>query len=555
MDSKNIYYVKVEFTLESQQYITGIRNPLCLVVAENEDEAIKLMKNFLNAKGAMAAVSIPEDATEEVGHGLSVKQYLEDSKHRNMTWREIINAYKDRYCRYELQILDERGEIIWQNEYTHPENFPKPPKPLKNKYVPLYIEDADKLDSGIAFAADETEGDSQAWIVTAEHINTEDDDDIIKQCRYMANGALQTRECVNGVWTEWEHVYVEEIPNEDKYFMRHYDESLAESGFPWVWKGYTWDSQPKSGSKQLVNSGAVYSWVHNMIAKMYEMCGTAKVAELNALKLNSGVDVGNVYNVEDRGTINGGSVSLNVTFIDNMLTKTSLTAIKSIMQPGDTLVINGVTYTIGDYNTATGNFAISPNIANGTYPTTWNYDALEVNAGDNVLWTGYSWDVLSHFIDSELYVKFTDRPTKDTSGAVKVYSDFGIAINSDQRLYIVRASDAEIANRSAGYKPITPGNLDYAVRSVLPLTADELPENNTLVANTEYYLGEAGPIVINFPETGKLGQYCFVCFKAASTSLTARNYVGQLPSVEVGKTYQIYANWDGSNWICQWLGY
>ena len=90
MDSKNIYYVKVEFTLESQQYITGIRNPLCLVVAENEDEATKLMKNFLNAKGAMAAVSIPEDATEEVGHGLSVKEYLQDPKHRNMTWRTSL---------------------------------------------------------------------------------------------------------------------------------------------------------------------------------------------------------------------------------------------------------------------------------------------------------------------------------------------------------------------------------------------------------------------------------------------------------------------------------
>lgn len=487
MDSKNIYYVKVEFTLESQQYITGIRNPLCLVVAESEDEAIKLMKNFLNAKSAMAAVSIPEDATKEVGHGLSVKDYLEDAKHRNMTWREIINAYKDRYCRYEVQILDERGEIIWQNEYTHPENFPKPPKPLKNKYVPLYIEDADKLDSGIAFAADETEGDSQAWIITAEHINTEDGDDIIKQCRYMANGALQTRECVNGVWTEWEHVYVEEIPNEGKYFMRHYDESLAENGFPWVWKGYTWDSEPKKNSQQLVNSGDIYDWVYKVISKMYEMCGTATCAQLSAKTLTKN-DEGNVYQVTDRGTVS------------------------------------------------------------------WSGGSVEVNAGDNVLWTGTAWDVLSHFIDSTLYVKFTDAPSSSKSGAVKINASYGVT-HSSQVLRTVKASNDEIDAKSNNYKVIVPSNLNYAVRSVLPLTSDELPEDNVLVPNTEYYLGEVGPLVITFPESGKLGQYCFVCFKATSTSLTAINYVGQIPATEVGKTYQIYANWDGSNWVCQWLGY
>ena len=247
MDSNNIYYVKVEFALESQSWIAGIRNPLCLVISDSEDNALTLMKNYLNDKGVIANVTIPSDASIKVGHGMPVDEYLTDPVHRPMKFREIIDSYINRYCRYGIQILDERGEILAQNDYVHPENFIQPPETPKNKYVPIYIEDADKLDSGIAFVADETAEDSQAWIITAEKITNEDGSIVIKQCRYKADGSLETRECVNGVWTEWEHVYTEEAPEDNVEYVRRNA----------AWKAIEYDTEPTEGSDNLVDSDKI----------------------------------------------------------------------------------------------------------------------------------------------------------------------------------------------------------------------------------------------------------------------------------------------------------
>ena len=99
--------------------------------------------------------------------------------------------------------------------------------------------------------------------------------------------------------------------------------------------------------------------------------------------------------------------------------------------------------------------------------------------------------------------------------------------------------------------------LDYAVRSVLPLTSDTLPA--TLVANTEYYLGESTALSFVFPDAGACGQYCFVKFVsgAAATVLTVTdsNYTGTLPTPAANKTYEILATWNGEQWVCSYRGY
>ena len=99
--------------------------------------------------------------------------------------------------------------------------------------------------------------------------------------------------------------------------------------------------------------------------------------------------------------------------------------------------------------------------------------------------------------------------------------------------------------------------LDYAVRSVLPLTSDTLPA--TLVANTEYYLGESTALSFAFPDAGACGQSCFVKFVsgAAATVLTVTgsNYTGTLPTPAANKTYEILATWNGEQWVCSYRGY
>lgn len=99
--------------------------------------------------------------------------------------------------------------------------------------------------------------------------------------------------------------------------------------------------------------------------------------------------------------------------------------------------------------------------------------------------------------------------------------------------------------------------LDYAVRSVLPLTSDTLPA--TLVANTEYYLGESTALSFAFPDAGACGQYCFVKFVSGSTAtaltVSSTNYVGDIPTPIANKTYEIIATWNGDAWVCSYRGY
>lgn len=123
--------------------------------------------------------------------------------------------------------------------------------------------------------------------------------------------------------------------------------------------------------------------------------------------------------------------------------------------------------------------------------------------------------------------------------------------------YPKMASNAIIDARTSESRTIVPKNLDYAVRSVLPLTSNTLPA--TLVANTEYYLSEVSEISTALPTTGKLGQYCFIKFDSGSTAavfnITSNNFVGDIPTPVANTTYEFIATWNGSNWACNYRGY
>lgn len=171
--------------------------------------------------------------------------------------------------------------------------------------------------------------------------------------------------------------------------------------------------------------------------------------------------------------------------------------------------------------------------------------------GQVLIWDGTNLKA----VGSSAFVKNTDYANGTVGGVVKV-GGLGIAIQSGGALYVVKATDAEIDAKSNNFKAIVPSNLDYAVRSVLPLTSTTLPD--TLVANTEYYLSETATISVAMPE-GELGQYCFIKFDSGDTAtifnITSNNFVGDIPTPVANKTYEFIATWNGSNWACSYRGY
>ncbi len=153
------------------------------------------------------------------------------------------------------------------------------------------------------------------------------------------------------------------------------------------------------------------------------------------------------------------------------------------------------------------------------------------------------------------------RWNADTQRATGVHIGFGLAIATNketgkENLMVWGATETQINQRAGNYLPITVGTLDYAVRSVLPKTADTIP--STLIANTEYYAGELATVSFALPTTGKLGQYCFVKFDSGATATTLSvtgSYAGDIPTPIANKTYEIIATWNGSKWVCSYRGY
>lgn len=117
----------------------------------------------------------------------------------------------------------------------------------------------------------------------------------------------------------------------------------------------------------------------------------------------------------------------------------------------------------------------------------------------------YDWEYLGTKtieIDLTEYVKFTDIASGDKAGVVKLKGAEGIWLNGD-KLTINEANESRIDSRTPKY-PITPSNLDYAIKSGLSAnklewTADEKANARTVidaVGSEDYATAAKGGVVL-----------------------------------------------------------
>jgi hypothetical protein len=87
-----------------------------------------------------------------------------------------------------------------------------------------------------------------------------------------------------------------------------------------------------------------------------------------------------------------------------------------------------------------------------------NYDALEARIK--------ALEEKEIDINLSEYVKKTDYASTSKHGVVKPLDSWGTAVNSNGEIYIIQATNSQINAKKTPYNPITPANLDYAVKSV-----------------------------------------------------------------------------------------
>lgn len=93
-------------------------------------------------------------------------------------------------------------------------------------------------------------------------------------------------------------------------------------------------------------------------------------------------------------------------------------------------------------------------------------------------------------VDLTDYVKNTDYATQDIGGVVKTHVSVGTMMTADGFLQVVRASDADITNKTNASKPIVPKSLDYAVKTGITTNTLELTDDEKASART--WLGAVG---------------------------------------------------------------
>lgn len=114
-------------------------------------------------------------------------------------------------------------------------------------------------------------------------------------------------------------------------------------------------------------------------------------------------------------------------------------------------------------------------------------------------------------------------------------------------MVISMATFYDINDRESRYKPIVPHTLDYAVRSVRPVTADTMP--TTLAANTIYSINNTSStsVALTLPQgqSGDFIQYDFVT-GATVPPLTITSNFGMTEfdfTPEANKIYSLFFDW------------
>lgn len=111
--------------------------------------------------------------------------------------------------------------------------------------------------------------------------------------------------------------------------------------------------------------------------------------------------------------------------------------------------------------------------------------------------------------------------------------------------YTKMASNIMINDKTNTFRPIVPANLNYAVRSVYPITQTSI--TNPITVQTIYNLGIQTAINIILP-SGKIGdfiQFDFISKDTATTlSISSTNgLIGYDLIPEVNKIYSLYFDW------------
>ena len=146
--------------------------------------------------------------------------------------------------------------------------------------------------------------------------------------------------------------------------------------------------------------------------------------------------------------------------------------------------------------------------------------------------------------DLSSYVKNTDYASTSKAGVIRIGAGFKIV--NGTTIYPLMATNADIDARTNEYEPIVPKNLDYAVRSVIPLVNTSL--GDTIVRNCIYNLGEQTTITLTLPTIGSVGDWLQFDFLsgATATTLTVTSTSGLLGYdliPEVNTIYSMYLDW------------
>lgn len=324
MENKNIYYIQVTFMNKRNYQRSGIYNPLVIVIADSEDDAKSIITKFLYKYHDVVEVTLPYtidqsgnrvmiDNIADFGHGKNVREYLTDPD-RRYKQLELLDKYKDHYKRYDLQLFDDRGEILVQNDYTQDPNFTMPPQPPKNIMVILPLDQIDRLESGVGLVGDEEEGKTSGLILIAKKTTYPDGSYRIDQCLLGPDGSTKVRhyDSKTDTWSEWqtsESSYVLDAPIDTVEYVR------KDGG----WSPLEYDTEPTTDSEKLVKSGNLKTYIEDKVAKLFKYMGT--VDTLNDLPTDN-LKIGYTYNIKEKSTlimtVDGQEITISVDAGDNV---------------------------------------------------------------------------------------------------------------------------------------------------------------------------------------------------------------------------------------------
>lgn len=137
---------------------------------------------------------------------------------------------------------------------------------------------------------------------------------------------------------------------------------------------------------------------------------------------------------------------------------------------------------------------------------------------------------------------------ENTLGVIKTSFLHGLSVDGQGNLSVEPASETAIDDRVSIRVPIIPSNLDYAVRSVYPVTKNLIPSSAACTLNTIYNLGVQSNTTITLPASGRLGAFIQVDFVSGTTPTTlsvtsSAGIVGFDLVPEANMVYSLYFDW------------